>query len=69
MFKANVRMYPLLTTFAELKNTIFLLLFLKDTINKTLASTKDFVFFFVRFLFEFEKNTILRADPQNEKSS
>ena len=68
MFKANVRMYPLLTTFAELKNTIFLLLFLKDTINKTLASTKDFVFF-VRFLFEFEKNTILQADPQNEKSS
>ena len=55
MFKANVRMYPLLTTFGELKNTIFLLVFLKDTINKTLSSTKDFMFFLWNFCFNLKK--------------
>ena len=40
-----VRMYSLLTTFAERKN-IFLLLFLEESINQILASNKDFMRFF-----------------------
>ena len=61
-------MYSLLTSFAERKNTIFLLLFLEESKNQILASNKDFMFFFVIFLFQFEKN-IMRAGPQNEKSN
>ena len=67
-FPRTVRMYSFLTTFAERKNTIFLLLFLKESINQILASNKDFMFFFVTFLFQFEKNIML-TDPQNEKSN
>ena len=50
--------------------TIFLPLFLKESINQILASNKDFmgVFLCVIFLFQFEKNT-MRAGPQSEKSS
>ena len=63
-------MYSLLTTFGECKNTIFLLLFLKESINQILASNKDFMvlFFFVILLFQFEKNT-MQVGQQNEKSS
>ena len=63
-------MYSLSTTSAERKkHTIFLLLFLKESINQILASNKIFHgIFFVIFLFQFEKNT-MRAGPQNEKSS
>ena len=39
-------MYSLLTTFGERKNTIFLLLFLKESINQILASNKDFMVYF-----------------------
>ena len=49
-------MNSLLTTFAESKNTVFLLLLLKESINKISASIRDFMlFFFVIFLFQFEK--------------
>ena len=49
-------MYSLLATFAERKNTIFLLLFLKESINQILASNKRFYgIFFVIFLVQFEK--------------
>ena len=62
-------MNSLLATFGERKNTIFLLLFLIESINQILASNKDFmVFFSVIFLFQFEKNT-MQAGQQNEKSS
>ena len=67
-----MRMYSLLTTFGERKNTVFLLLFLKESLNQILASNKDFVFLWVFcdtfLLFQFEKNT-MRTGPQNKKSS
>ena len=47
-----------LTTFTERKNIIFLLLFLKVSINQILASNKDFMvfsFFVWYFYFNLEK--------------
>ena len=66
-----MRIYSLLTTCAERKNTVFLLLFLKENVNQILTSNKDFMLFLcvcVIFLFQFEKNT-MRASPQNKKAS
>ena len=67
-------MYSLLTTFGERKNTIFHLLFLKESMNQILACNKDTYyeilccFFCVIFLFQFEKK-YHAGGPAKRKSS
>ena len=59
-------MYSLLTSLAEYKNMIFLLLFLKESTNKILASNEVF---FVCDIFISVLKKYHAGGPQNEKSS